>query len=193
MANTEVRGVSVASDVAAFRASVERLKSSQMNRAVAIALNRTADGVQTEAIRMIRDTHRILRREVARAFTIRRAYAGRLEAMVFASGRPLNVIGFEARPSQPGGKRPKLGVSVNIKGTRKVIPGSFVVRIPNNGYLGVFMRKGRSRFPIRAVTTVSVPGLFRRDIVSNAIAGVATDRFRTELAGAVRSILLKGD
>lgn len=190
MAN--VGGVNVSNDVAAFRASVERLKTSQMNRAAAIALNRTADGVQTEAIRMIRATHRILRREVARAFTIRRAYAGRLQAMVFASGRPLNVIGFGARPSSPGGKRPRVGVSVDIKGTRKVIPGSFVVRIPNNNYIGVFMRKGRARFPIRAVTTVSVPGLFRRDIVNSAIPKVATGRFRSELQSAVRSILLRG-
>lgn len=185
-------GVNVSQDAAAFRASVERLKSAQMNRAIAIALNRTAEGVQTEANRMIRATHRILQREVARAFTIRRAYAGKLQAMVSASGRPLNVIGFEARPSQPGGKPPKVGVSVNIKGVRKKIPGSFVVKIPNTSYLGVFMRKGRSRFPIRAVTTVSVPGLFRRDIASNAIANVATDRFRSELASAVRAILLRG-
>lgn len=185
-----VFGVNVGSDVAAFRASIDNMKSRDMNRAAAIALNRTADSVQTEAIRLIRSTYKILAREVKRGFTIRRAYAGKLQSMVFASGRPLNVIGFGARPSQPGGRLPKVGVSVDIKGARKRIPGAFVARISNNGYVGVFMRKGRARFPIRAVTTVSIPGLFRKDIVSNAIGSVATDRFRKELTAAVRAISL---
>ena len=180
-----LEGVNVSNDVAAFRASVDRLKTVEMRRAAAIALNRTADGVQTEAIRMIRATHKIMRRELARGFTIRRAYQGRLEAMVYASGRPLNVIAFGARQTRKG-------VSIDIKGARKVISHSFIATIPNNNYTGVFVRQGKSRFPIKAVTTVSIPGLFRRDIISNAIANVAIDRFRKELASAIRALELRG-
>lgn len=176
-------GVSVANDAAAFRASVERMKSQEMNRAIAIALNRTADGVQAEAIRRIRETHKIQAQVVRRAFVIRRAYAGRLQSMVYASGRPLNLIGFGARQT-------KKGVTVDVKGTRKLIPGAFIATLPNNSYRGVFSRKGKARFPIKALTTVSVPGLFKRDIASQALAGVATDRFRRELSSAVRFITL---
>lgn len=186
-------GVDVSADAAAFRASVSATKSRGMPRAIAIALNRAADRVQAGAIRLIRGSYRIQARELRRGFTIRRAHAGNLEAVVRASGRPLNVIAFGARPSAPGGRLPKVGVSVNIKGTRKRISGAFVARISNNGYVGVFQRKGKARFPIRAVTTVSVPGLFRKDIVTNAIPAVALDAFRTELERAVRAIWAKGD
>lgn len=178
-----VGGVDVSNDVNAFRAAVDRLKTNDMNRAAAIALNRTTDRVQTAAIRFIRATHNVKRAELARAFTKRRAFAGKLEASLTASGRPLNLIGFDARQT-------KKGVTVNIKGSRKLLPGAFIATIKNNGYRGVFMRKGKARFPIKAITTVSVPGLFRRDIVSAAIAGVAIDGFRTELQSAIRAILL---
>lgn len=183
-------GVDVSQDAAAFRASVQSFKSQEMNRAVAIALNRTAVGVQTEAIRRIRETYRIGVSELRRGFTIRHAHAGNLRAMVFASGRPLNVSAFAARQT-------KKGVTVAIKGTRKLIPGAFFMN--TGSYEGVFERKyvnGRSgkrvgRFPVRAVTTVSVPGMFRAQIINEHLAGIATDRFRRELAAAVRGIAIK--
>jgi hypothetical protein len=73
-------GVNVAADVAAFRASVDRVQRTDLNRAIAIALNRTCDRVQTAAIRLIREKVRIQLREVRRGFSVRRAYAGKLEA-----------------------------------------------------------------------------------------------------------------
>lgn len=180
-------GVNVSNDAAAFRASVERFKSQQMNRAIAIALNRTADGVQAEAIRRIRRSYKIQAGVLRSGFVVRRAYAGKLQSMVYASGRPLNLIGFGARQT-------KKGVTVDVKGTRKLIPGAFIATLSNTGYRGVFSRKtgadGRrvGRFPIKTLTTVSVPGLFRKEIVQENLAAVATDRFRRELASAVRFI-----
>lgn len=189
-----MQGVSVSNDAAAFRSAVDRVKNQDMNRAIVIALNRTADGVKAEAIRRIKATHKVADRELRKGFTVRRAYAGNLRSMVYASGRPLNLIGFGARQTRKG-------VTVNVKGSRKLIPGAFIatIRVPNAGEVrAVFERKfvsGHSgkrsgRFPIRGVTTVSVPGLFKRDIVSKAISGIATDRFRRELTSAVRFIVL---
>jgi hypothetical protein len=175
-------GVNVSNDAAAFRAAITEFKDRDIKRAVAIALNRTADRVRAEAVRRIRQTYRIQQRELNRGFTIRRAWAGNLQSLVYASGRPLNVIGFEARQT-------KNGVSVNIKGTRKVIRHAFIARLPN--YTGVFMRKGKSRFPIKAIRTVDVPGLFESQIVKHALASVAVDAFRLELGRSVRAILAR--
>jgi hypothetical protein len=177
-------GVNVTADVAAFRASVDRVQRTDLNRAIAIALNRTADRVLTFATRRIREQYRIQLRELRRGFSVRRAYAGKLEAEVRASGRPLNVIGFGAR-------RTSKGITVDIKGSRKLIPGAFIATISNNNYTGVFRRTSKSRFPIKAISTVSVPGLFRREIVSESIAAAAVPAFRAELASAVRSIVLR--
>ena len=186
------QGVNVHNDAAAFRASVDRFSKQDMNRAIAIALNRTADGVRAEAIRRIRRTYNVAARELSRGFTTRKAYAGNLRSIVFANGRPLNVGAFGARQT-------KKGITVAIKsGARKLIPGAFFMTVGNNGYRGVFQRKfisGRSgkrfgRYPIRAVSTVSVPGLFRQEVVKEQLAAIVPDRFRTELARAVRAVTL---
>lgn len=185
-------GVNVSQDAAAFRASVDRFSKQDMNRATAIALNRTAEGVRAEAMRRIRGKYNVAARELSRGFTIRRAYAGKLQTMVFASGRPLNVGAFGARQT-------KKGVTVAIKsGARKLVPGAFFMTIGNNGYRGVFQRKflsGKSgprwpRLPVRAVTTVDVPGLFRQEIVKESLAAIVPERFRTELTRAIRAVTL---
>jgi hypothetical protein len=187
-------GVNVSNAAAAFRASVERVRDRDMNRAIAIALNRTADGVRVEATRRIRLVYAVKKQELSRAFTIRRAYAGNLRTIVFANGRPLNVAAFGARQTRQG-------VSVAIKtGARRLIPGAFFMKIKSTGYYGVFERKfvsGRAgkrwgRYPVRAVRTVDVPGLFRKEIVKEGLAAVVPERFRRELTRAVRAITLMG-
>ncbi len=188
-------GVNVSNDVAAFRAAVDRFKDQDMNRAAAIALNRTADGVRVAASDEIRKIYRVKKSSLTKAFTIRRAYAGKLLAIVFASGKPLNVIGFSASQT-------KRGVTVDIKGSRKLIPGAFIktIRVPNAGEVkAVFERRfvsGRAgkrfgRYPIRGVTTVKVPGMFSKQVVVDALKGIAVDRFRKELASAIRAISLR--
>lgn len=187
------RGVNVSNHAHAFLASVERLKSQEMNRAIAIALNRTAVGVRSAAIDEIRKIYKVKHATLTKAFTVRRAYHGKLQSMVFASGRPLNVIGFGAR-------QVRAGVSVDIKGARKVIPGAFIMSIRPPGadapvravferkFIGARGGKRHGRFPIRGVTTVKVPGMFSKDVVVDALRGVAVDRFTRELASAVRAI-----
>lgn len=185
-------GVNVSNDAAAFRASVDRFAKQDMNRAIAIALNRTGDGVRAEAMRRIRGKYNVAARELSRGFKVRRAYAGNLRTIVEASGRALNVGAFGARQT-------KKGITVAIKtGSRKLIPGAFFMTIGNNGYRGVFQRKflsGKSgkrfgRYPVRAVTTVDVPGLFRQEIVKESLAAIVPDRFRTELSRAIRAVTL---
>lgn len=193
-------GINVSNDVHAFRASVDDFSKKKIKKAVAIALNRTADRVMTEAMRSIRQEYNVTARELRRGFKIKpRAWESSWRTAVVASGRPLNVIGFSPRQT-------KKGVSVVIKGgVRKIIPHAFIARItvPNGAgeYRGVFERKFKSgrggerwgKYPIRSVSTVSVPGLFRKQIIGESLARIATDRFHTELAAAVRAIRSRGD
>lgn len=182
-------GVSVASTAEQFTAAVTELKDRDMKRAVAVALNRTAAGVQVEASRKIRETYNVSARELRRAFSVKKAWAGNLVATVRASGKSLNVIGFGARKT-------KKGVSFAIKkGGRKRIDGAFIATI--NGYEGIWMRKKQGdgklypRLPIKAVTTVSVPGMFSTKDVEAALQTVSKDRFERELRAALRAAVLK--
>lgn len=182
-------GVSVASTAEQFTAAVTELKDRDMKRAVAVALNRTAAGVQVEASRKIRETYNVSARELRRAFSIKKAWGGNLVATVRASGKALNVIGFGARKTAKG-------VSFAIKkGSRKRIDGAFIATI--NGYEGVWMRKKKEdgklypRLPIKAVTTVSVPGMFSTKEVEAALQTVSKSRFERELRASLRAAVLK--
>lgn len=182
-------GINVKSNARAFLASVQGLKNTEMKRAVSAALNRTAQGAQAEAIRKIRETYNVQAKELRRGFTIRRAWPGKLVAEVRASGSNLNVIGFGARET-------KKGVSFAVKaGQRKTIAGAFIASI--NGYQAVWMRQKKAdgtlygRLPIRAITTVSVPGMFSNDAIERALVSIVPGRFERELRSAVRAIQLR--
>ncbi len=182
-------GIDVRSNARAFLASVQGIKDRDMKRAVAAALNRTAQGAQAEAVRKIRETYNVQARELRRGFTIKRAYAGKLVAVVHASGKNLNVIGFGARQTAKG-------VSFAIKaGERKTITGAFITTI--NGYQAAWMRQKKAdgklygRLPIKAVTTVSVPGMFSNDVIEQSLRSIVPGRFERELQSAVRAIQLR--
>src|SRR5574343_246122 len=109
--------------------------------AVMRALNRTADGVKTDATREIRKSYNVTLKALQPAFSIWRATTVDLVATVSASGRPLQLIGFSARQT-------KTGVSVSVKrGARKVVKSALIARM-QSGHIGVFRRQGRKRLPI---------------------------------------------
>lgn len=183
-----VPGLNVSQTARGFIASVDALKSGQMNRAIAMALNRTADGVRVDSSREIRKRYRIKVATVNKTFSFQRATADRLVAVVQVRGRPLSLGGFDPRQT-------RRGVTVNVKGSRKLIAHAFLRILKTDrgdSYSVVFIRKGRSRYPIQALKTVDVPGLFVLEDINQSVRGQAFDRFESEARFAVRAILSRG-
>jgi hypothetical protein len=177
-------GVSVQQTAGQFLASAEKLRDSLKTRALVNALNRAADGVKTDASSEIRKTYRIKKATVDRAFNTQRATAGSLTAIVRVRGRPLSLAGFGARTNKRAG-----GVSVDVKGTRKVIRGAFLRTLRtgyDNEYQVVFIREGKSRYPIKALKTVDVPGLFIMQDINAAVVEGVNDRFEKEFQRLLR-------
>jgi hypothetical protein len=138
------------------------------------ALNRTADGLKTDAGRKIRERYSVTLKALSPAFSIRRATTADLVARVSASGRPLPLIGFAARQN-------KRGVSVAVrKGSRKTLAHAFIARMPS-GHVGVFMRRGKARLHIDEKFSVSVPGMFGAKEVQAALEGLVRARFDKEM------------
>lgn len=177
-------GVSVQQSAGQFLASAERLRGSLKVRALVNALNRAADGVKTDASEEIRKTYRIKKRTVDKAFQTQRATGASLTAIVRVRGRPLSLAGFDPRTNTRA-----RGVSVNVKGTRKVIRGSFLRTLrtrADEDYQVVFIREGKGRYPIKALKTVDVPGVFiMRDINAAVVTGVH-QRFDKEFQRLLR-------
>lgn len=163
-----------------------RLDSDEYKLAVMRSLNRTADGLKTDASREIRSQYQIKAKDLSPAFSIKRATTFDLKSEVGASGRPLPIYDFAARWT-----RRMAGASVAIKkGTRKTLKGSFIARMPS-GHAGVFARDGRSRLPIAEKFTISVPGMFGAKAIFDALKVVVNDRFEKAMEQNTKFLLRK--
>jgi hypothetical protein len=178
-------GIDVRSNAKAIIAEIDGLLYGGQRRAIARALNRAADGVQTDASREIRGIYKLKKATVDKAFSVKRATPDNHVAVVTVRGRPLSLAGFGARQT-------KKGVTVNVKGTRKLIPGAFIQRLKDargDEYEVVFIRQGASRYPIKALKTIDVPGVFSRDEILQAVDAAAFRRFEIELPRQIAYLL----
>lgn len=171
-------GVSVQQTAEQFLASAEGLRGALRTRALVQALNRAAGGVKTDASSEIRKTYRVKKATVDKAFRTQVATPSSLTAIVRVRGRPLSLAGFKPRTNKRG-----RGVSVNVKGTRKVIRGAFLRTLKTKDeedYEIVFVRKGKARYPLKALKTVDVPGLFIMRDINAAVTRGVQGRFEKE-------------
>lgn len=177
-------GLSVESNSRAVIAEIDAGLSPQQTRlALSRSLNRAGAGVRTDASGTIRKTYKIKKAAVDKAFTVRNATPSTMQVVVTVRGRPLSLASFSPKAVK-GGKRRGGGATVNVKGSRKFIPGAFIQRLKSSKgdeYEVVFVREGRARFPIRALKTVDVPGLFTKADILSIINAAATERFEKAL------------
>lgn len=177
--------LSVASNASAIMAELDDLTSGKQRVAIMRALNRAGDGVRTDASREIRRVYRVKKSTVDKAFSVGRASAERLQVVVTITGRPLSLAGFDP-------KQTRKGVTVNIKGQRKLIPHAFIRTLrtkKGEEYDVVFIRTGDGRFPVKALKTVDVPGAFTREDVLAVVNSATFERFDTELDRQMKYLL----
>lgn len=169
----------------------------QFAKAVGFAINRVAATSKTKAGRLIRDTYKIGKKDLDRNMGVTKASFGRSKATIFAFGVPLDLRMF--KPIQR-----KKGVSVNIMGKRRTIPGSFMARM-KSGYYGVFARGsyGQNGFEFREkrarkkgndlgitkMVTVSQATMFSNDKVMKSTIDTIHDQFPKRLEHEVGRLM----
>lgn len=208
MIRVEVKGID------AVRGNLRRLQSDLRDKALAMAINKTAAKAQTEITRAVTQEFAISRDEVRnsmylRPATTKRQYEVEAVIQIFGSakrkGRSLNVSHFleksitlaEARRrnkrgalyAQGKGGRlfPILGFKFKRGGAVKHIEGAF---IGNKGRT-VFVRVGKGRLPIMPVQMIGVSQMFTTEKIKQRVL----DRIRRELVVEVQravAYLLQG-
>lgn len=156
--------------VARFEVNSERI----IDAAAVRALNRTATTVRAEAVKRIRERYNLKAAAVRKQIRINRARRGRLVSEVLVSGRHIPLYDFAAR-------QVKRGVTVRVTKQRKEVKGAFIATMPG-GHVGVFVRRGKSRLPIRELFSISLPQAFTQKQILAALRKVAAERFDIELA-----------
>lgn len=159
--------------------------------AVGRAATRAVRGIRTDGSKLIRSEYNVKARVVSQAFTIQQATRNNIEAVARVRGHRLSLIHFSPKPSRPGMRRPPVGVSVKVKRQRKVIPGSFIARMRKNSSPGIFMRKGKARFPIEKKYSLAVPEMLDRDDFRDEIQDGANRRFEKTLNQEINHMLHK--
>jgi len=124
-------------------------------KSVKRALSKTAAGMKTDVVRMVREEYNVPAKEVRQKVWLHRFLQGDDPYVkLSAQGRmsiPLAQYGPRPRvPVSEGGRRPQKGISVQIKKVsgRKVIDGTFLQKSPT-GELQIYKRIKDSRLPIR--------------------------------------------
>lgn len=188
--------IDVRTNAVLIRAQVE-LDSKELRTATRDSLNRAADRTKTRASSLLRETYEIKKKDLDKAFHVRRATRDTLVAIVGARGYPLPVYDFKPRPGDVVRPQPGLGVSVSVKkGSRAVLKGSFVARM-KSGHIGVFVRRsshymkrvgprgGRVK-AIKERFVPSVPGMLGFKEVDAAIRVSAVAFFETAMDQNIR-------
>lgn len=191
--------IDIREDLDSVKADLARLSADLKQRAIARAINRTAQRGSTAMVREITREFAILSRDVRPLLKLRPARGGllgwQLTAEIFAlkqgKKRGINVMRFGAR-SAPGSARKLVrfkgdrgwarrivpvggGVAVEIKkgGGRKVIAHAFV----GNQGRTVFIRTGKERLPIKGVSTVDVRQMFNTKRINRTVVDLIRKNF----------------
>lgn len=149
--------LSISTNFPQVQRALDSLQAEVGAKAAARAVNATIAQAKTAMVKEIRTEYVVPASYVRDRLRIKRAtfFKGVLnvEAVLDAQDKPrsANLIRFTAR-------RTGAGVSVKIKraGARKVVRGAF---IGNKGRT-VFVRVGKERLPIKALTTIDVAQMF---------------------------------
>lgn len=181
--------ISIRSDFKDVQRKLDRLADDMQKRVIPAALNKVAAKAKTEMTRAITSEYNIQRGDVAGRLRVTRA-GRKIEQWVatldpFASrrrGRSLNLIRFvekkvtlaEGRRRKRAGTQDQLRFQIKKVGGKKIITGAFIA---NKGRT-VFIREGKDRLPIKALSTIDVPSMFN----ARRIRGRVEQRIRQELA-----------
>lgn len=186
--------VSVKADISRAMGKLESVRKDVMTKAVPRALNKVAGEVRTESSRSIRAAgYRIKDRAIKKQIAIRKATRNELTAVVRARGKPIPLINYGAR-------QVKSGVSVAVKGSRKIIKHAFIATMPT-GHAGVVIRTGTahkknkkgvwSGLPIKQLFGPGIPTAFSNDVVQQALKEKIRKRFPTLLKHEIEFLNLK--
>lgn len=174
-------------DTRAAEAALRRL-GDQAALAMARALNRTAKGAETDAVRAIAENMRIKQQDVRKSMRLKRATQTLLQAEVVATGKRIPLLAFRARgpiPSRGKGG----GVRYDLGAGRSLAPHAFIATM-RSGHRGVFQRKpGAGRAPIYELKGPSIPKVFGDRTILSAIQARAERDLVTNLEHEIAYLL----
>lgn len=162
-----------------------------MPKALANAINRSAEGARTDAATKAKEEYTITAGRVRETISISKASTSNLNAVVTSRGRPRALSYYKIRPGKATKRRPADGVYAQVKRSGGgTIAKSFVAKM-SSGHVGVFNRTGTSRFPIVQRHGPSVAQMLESKSVSQYVDAGANRRLDDRLSHEINRLLAR--
>jgi hypothetical protein len=201
MIKIEVKGI------AQVQAKLAGIRRDMQAKVLQPAINKVADKARAEINRAIPQEYNVKASEVRNAVTLRRAQAGRLEAVisVFGSarkrGRSMNLIHFlqtvvqageqiklrgaKGKKSEMAALQKQLGFLIKKGGGLKKIEGAFV----GNKGRTIFRRTGNARLPIEPLQVIGFSQMFKSRKIEQRIMEKIAAEFPVEIDRAIKRLM----
>ena len=170
-------------------AKLKRLADDVGNKVLVRSLNATIDQGKTQMARTISQEFRITVGAAKDRLKVSKASAKKssigfevsLEATKKGKGRAMNLIAFvenkttfgESRKRAKAGTQSQVFFQVKRSGGKRYIKGGF---IGNKGRT-LFIRTGKTRLPIRSLSTIDIPSMFNTKRINATVVKVMRERF----------------
>lgn len=152
--------------------NVLELMPNQLPGAIARTINRSLAMTKAEQLRSSTSMYTIARGKLAESITEYKASSGNLTGKIYSSGKVIGLNHFKLSPKT----RLKKMVSASVKkGGMKSLPNAFIAY--NDGRLGAFERKGKTRLPIERKMGPSAPQMLGEMSILDYLQGFAEEKF----------------
>lgn len=160
--------------------------------AVAMAVNRTLEGVRTDAVRETAGRYFVKSGEVRKTIKINKASSGNLGGSMVSRGGRRKLSQYQLTPKTPqAGRNKTFKGAVKRDGGLKPLPqGTFMMNTPTAGLL-LFIRTatGRSWKNIKHVHSPSIPQIIKNEETVEIVEMQAQERFAKRLDHEVMRML----
>ncbi len=163
-------------------------------RTVARAVNRTMDGMRTDAVRGTTAKYFVKAGAVRASLSFRKATPGNLMGAMVSQGKRHSLADYKLTPTTPTkGKRPNVKGAVKKAGGLKPLSRAFLVKRGGGRYFPYYRigydSGNRQRGEIRSYISPSMPQIIKNEETVKAIQEGAQDRFSKRLDYEVMRIL----
>ena len=158
-------------------------------KAIARAVNRTMDGLRTDAVQETHKKYYVSAKEVRSSISFRKASAGNLMGAMVSRGKRHSLADYKLTPNTPGtGKRKPLKGAVKREGGLKSLGPAFLVKRAGGRYFP-FFRTGRGKYAMHSLISPSMPQIIKNEETVKVMEQGAEERFSKRLDHEVMQLL----
>ena len=166
----------------------------QFPQTVARAVNRTTDGMRTDAVRGTTARYFVKAKDVRASLSFRKATTGNLMGAMVSKGKRHSLADYKLTPSMPTpGKRPSVKGAVKKDGGLKPLSRAFLVKRSGGRYFPYYRigydSGNRQRAEIRSYISPSMPQIIKNEETVREMELGAEERFTKRLTHEIMHLL----